>query len=238
MKIISRAEWNARPPDNIVLVAWSQRTGFCTHYSGANKNQTVRSIQNYCMDERGFSDIDYNFLVDYKGNIYEGRGWDKRGSHVLNHNTENIGVCAIGTNADITPAQMHSIRWLYDEANRRKGGILAKRTHRGITHATDCPGDVLAHWMEQGMKDPLPPPAATHPAYPGTVLRRSSVYNANVKIWQERMDERGWSLEVDGLLGPETVRVINAFQKEKGLTVTGNINKATWDAAWTRPITR
>lgn len=238
MKIITRAEWGARPPDAVVYVPWSKRTGFAVHYSGDSARQTVRSIQDYCMDKRGFSDIDYNFLVDYKGNIYEGRGWMNRGSHILDHNTENIGVCAIGTNPEITDAQMHAISELYKEANRRKGGILSRRTHRGVTGKTDCPGDRLAAWVAKGMPDPLPKPTPAFPPYPGKVMKRSTVYNASVKIWQQRMHDRGWNLEVDGLLGPETARVIAKFQKEKGLTVTSTINKWTWDKAWTAPVTK
>lgn len=239
MRIIPRAEWNARPPKNRVLTTWRSRTGFVTHYSGASAKQTVRSIQDYCMDVRKFADIDYNFLVDTAGRIYEGRGWMVVGSHVLNQNTPNIGVCAIGLDKDITPAQMASIRWLYAEANRLAGKTLAKRTHGGLTGKTDCPGKRLQAWVSAGMPDPLPKPTpAPHPAYPGRVMSRNAAVNAGVKTWQARMKARGWTIKVDGIFGAETLRVVKAFQAEKKLQVTGTINRATWDAAWTAPVTK
>jgi peptidoglycan hydrolase-like protein with peptidoglycan-binding domain len=51
------------------------------------------------------------------------------------------------------------------------------------------------------------------------------------------MSDRGWDIAVDGLYGANTNQVATDFQAEKGLTVDGKIGPATWDAAWTYPIT-
>lgn len=156
MDIITRSEWGARSPRSggFPTTSWANRTGFVVHYSAASRTQTVRAIQNYQMDSNGWRDIGYNFLVDYQGRIYEGcQGtWLAIGAHVAGHNTANIGVCAIGTDAEITPAHMRSIRWLYDEANRRAGKTLAKRYHSGMSGAsTACPGNRLRSWVQNGM---------------------------------------------------------------------------------------
>jgi peptidoglycan hydrolase-like protein with peptidoglycan-binding domain len=70
-----------------------------------------------------------------------------------------------------------------------------------------------------------------------------------LKLWQQRMIDRGWDLGpdgADGLYGPKgqtrpedsnTGRVVLAFQKEKGYTVDGQIGRQTWDGAWTAPVT-
>lgn len=238
LTIVPRALWHARPPKNKpVLVSAARREGFRVHYSGANKLQTVRSIQDYCMDNRGFNDIDYNHLVDFRGIAYEGRGWNVVGSHTKGFNTVDYGVCAIGVNADITEAQMTTIRALYDEACTRSDKALVKRYH-GQNANTDCPGTHLIRWVKAGM--PYPPgtqPAPRHPAYPQRVMKRGSAVDLSVRVWQGQMKRRGWDLKVDGVLGPETQNVILLFQREKGLKVTGTINGQTWDAAWTAPVT-
>jgi peptidoglycan hydrolase-like protein with peptidoglycan-binding domain len=59
----------------------------------------------------------------------------------------------------------------------------------------------------------------------------------HLMVWQERMAERGWPIEPDGYFGDKTANVASAFQMEKGLRVTGRIDKDTWYAAWTAPIT-
>lgn len=150
---VTRDEWGARAPLTTVPVTWQQRTGFVTHYSFGNKDQSVRSIQDFHMDSRGWSDIGYNFLVRHDGTIYIGRGWNVIGAHVENHNTDNIGACFIGFDTDVTDAAKQSLRALYDEAVQLKGGPLAKLVHRDLA-PTSCPGDQLAAWVHSGMETP------------------------------------------------------------------------------------
>lgn len=150
MDIIGRAKWGARAPRSRSTVRWSQRTEFIVHYSEGPTNQSVRGIQDFHMDVRGWSDIGYNFLVDVSGRIYEGRGWLVVGAHAPDHNTSGIGVCMIGRDGDSTPAAKRSIRALYDEAVRRKGGNLDKLGHRDV-FATSCPGYELYAWVRAGM---------------------------------------------------------------------------------------
>ena len=150
MDIISRSEWGARAPRARNTVTWSQRTEFIVHYSEGPTDQTVRSIQDFHMNGRGWADIGYNFLVDVDGRIYEGRGWLVVGAHAPDHNTSGIGVCMIGRNGDATAAAKRSIRWLYDAAVRHAGRRLAMLGHRDV-YATSCPGNELHAWVRAGM---------------------------------------------------------------------------------------
>jgi hypothetical protein len=131
-------------------VSWGQRTEVIVHYSEGPTTQSVRSIQDFHLNGRGWSDIGYNFLVDTTGRIYEGRGWLVVGAHAPDHNTSGIGVCMIGRDGDATPAAKRAIRAVYDEACRRTGRTLAKRGHRDV-YATSCPGNELHAWVRAGM---------------------------------------------------------------------------------------
>ncbi|WP_433225629.1 N-acetylmuramoyl-L-alanine amidase [Actinomadura formosensis] len=162
MDIISRAEWGARRPRSRSTVTWGQRTEFIVHYSEGPTTQSVRSIQDFHMGTRGWSDIGYNFLVDVHGRIYEGRGWLTVGAHAPGHNTSGIGVCMIGRDGDATPAAERAIRWLYDEACRRAGRRLAKLGHRDV-YQTSCPGDQLYAWVRAGMPAPDGPTTQEDP---------------------------------------------------------------------------
>jgi len=155
MKIISRAQWGARPPDSRTTVAMSARKYFVVHHSGAPATQTVRAIQDWCMDGRGFADIDYNHLVRATtGEIYEGRGWNVVGAHTTGYNTSGVGICVIGNN-QISDAAKQSVLWLYDEYNRRCSRTLTIKGHRQLaTTGTDCPGDRIASWLAAGMPRP------------------------------------------------------------------------------------
>lgn len=157
MDIISRAEWGARAPRSRQTVSWSQRREVIVHYSEGPTSQSVRSIQDFHLDGRGWGDVGYNFLVDVHGRVYEGRGWLVVGAHAPDHNSSGIGVCMIGRDGDATDAAKRAIRWLYDEACRRAERRLAMRGHRDV-YNTDCPGDELYAWVRAGMPIAQPKP--------------------------------------------------------------------------------
>ena len=54
-----------------------------------------------------------------------------------------------------------------------------------------------------------------------------------VGAYQQRMHDRGWSMEgVDGIFGPQTDGVTREFQKEKSLTIDGEVGPTTWSTAF------
>lgn len=82
---------------------------------------------------------------------------------------------------------------------------------------------------------PVPTPG-DYPRFPGTLLY-NGISGHGTAVWQARMQERGWTIDVDDVFGPQTDGVCRAFQAEKGLQVDGVVGPVTWDAAWTAPIT-
>lgn len=149
----TRADWGAVPPTSTVPLNWGNVTKFIVHYSGATRSQTVRSIQRFCMDDKGHSDIDYNELV--RGNVlYIGRG-DNVGSHTLGNNSTSYGICMIGLDGDATDDDMNVIRTRYDWACQRAGRTLQMLGHNqapGLPPGyTSCPGGELQAWINEGM---------------------------------------------------------------------------------------
>ncbi len=59
----------------------------------------------------------------------------------------------------------------------------------------------------------------------------------DVRTWQQKMRDRGWSMTVDGVYGPASENVCRQFQSEKGLGVDGMVGPATWGATWSAPVT-
>jgi peptidoglycan hydrolase-like protein with peptidoglycan-binding domain len=59
----------------------------------------------------------------------------------------------------------------------------------------------------------------------------------DVSQFQQKLADRGWSLTVDGNFGPETERVVIAFQQEKGLLADGVVGADTWYAIWHADVT-
>ena len=59
----------------------------------------------------------------------------------------------------------------------------------------------------------------------------------DVRKWQQKMSDRGWSIAVDQWYGSGSEKVCRQFQGEKGLAVDGLVGPATWSATWTAPVT-
>jgi hypothetical protein len=216
MNIISRSQWGARSPKKTpTTVAPSRRLYYVVHYSGAPASQSVKDIQGWCMDGRGFNDIDYNFLVrGTTGEIYEGRGWDVVGSHTVGYNTNGIGVCII-SNGPASDAAKLAVRWLYDQAVARAGHGLQIKGHRQLaTTGTSCPGSAIFAWVQGGM---LAPGSAATPRTLSLGMTGDDVKALQIKL----------KITADGSFGPLTKSAVIAFQAKNGLAPDGVVGPAT-----------
>jgi hypothetical protein len=113
-RIISRAEWGARPEACAPDVASTLLAAVVHHTAGSNDYQTVaqamqqiRNDQAYHIDGRGWCDIGYNFIVDKWGNIYEGRANSASqpviGVHAGGFNTATVGIAMLGSYDTVAP---------------------------------------------------------------------------------------------------------------------------------------
>lgn len=229
MKIISRKEWGARAPLSVSKTSWSKRSEFIVHHSAGPRDQAVKSIQSFHMDEREWSDVGYNFLVDAEGRVFEGRGWLGVGAHAVGHNTSGVGVCFIG-NDDPTPEAKKAIRWLYDEACR-----MAKKKLKALGHcdvnSTACPGGRLHSWVKDGMAVPAPEKKGKADMKLPVLKPGDRGYHVKTVRWL--LGARGYapdnltSFDFDNKLGLK----VNEFKKAKGLQANMVWDDAAWKAA-------
>lgn len=238
MNIITRTEWGARLPRSRATTTWAQRTEFVVHYSEGPTSRTPRQIQNFHMDDRGWPDVGYNFLVDVKGRIYEGRGWLVVGAHAKGHNTTGVGVCFIGRDGDATDTAKTSIRALYDAACDKAGRQLLKRGHGQLSgNSTDCPGKQLLTWVKAGM--PHLGGVMTAPPWPGRILKVADpmMHGPDVLAFQREMRRLRWTIAADTFYGPLTAETCRDFQRAHDLVVDGEVGPITWRAAFLTPAT-
>lgn len=62
----------------------------------AGREVTVDDIRRWHVDERGWSDIGYHYVVYLDGTVHEGRPEAIQGAHCRGHNKQSIGICYIG----------------------------------------------------------------------------------------------------------------------------------------------
>jgi hypothetical protein len=148
--VISRAEWEADESLRSGTPSHASIEKMSIHHTVTGNNDpdpaaTVRAIYAYHTQSNGWNDIGYNFLVDHRGRIYEGRwartyakgeeptGEDKNGdgvvgAHTGGHNTGTVGVALLGTYSTAAPPSA---------AVRSLEGLLAWEADR---HAIDATG--------------------------------------------------------------------------------------------------
>ncbi|XP_043912308.1 peptidoglycan recognition protein 1-like [Protopterus annectens] len=137
-KIISRSEWRAQQP-NCTYHLSTPVTYAVIHHTAGSPCSTrlscisqVKSIQKYHMTHNRWCDIGYSFLIGGDGNIYEGAGWDNRGTHTANYNIEPSMAAQNAAKSLIGCAR---------SKNKLQSDYVLKG-HRD-TKTTLCPGDKL-----------------------------------------------------------------------------------------------
>lgn len=110
-------------------------------------------------------------------------------------------------------------------------GIVGPKTRSALSKPASTPIPAPAP-----VPTPPKPTEVVYPAFAGTTLKKGSK-GTQVRLLQQRLRERGWTISVDGDFGTGTDKVVKAFQKEKGLVVDGLVGKKTWDALWSTRVT-
>ena len=65
-------------------------------YTPAGKYFDIEDIRKWHVEENGWKDVGYHFIVLLDGTIQIGRDIDEIGAHVRGHNIDSVGICYIG----------------------------------------------------------------------------------------------------------------------------------------------
>lgn len=171
--MIPRAQWGARAPKSVdttftkvggvVIHHSAVRRAGTVHYPGCY--QSVKNHQNYHMDNRGWNDIAYNFVVCQHGFIFEGRGFVNQNGANTPLNTATLSVCFDGDTRyeEVGAAALLSIKAVVEEA-RLRGWADLTRGHGQATGTSSCPGTKLQAIIDSGaFAAPAPVPPAPAP---------------------------------------------------------------------------
>jgi hypothetical protein len=102
-----------------------------------NRNVTVEEIRDWHVNERGWDDIGYHFIIYRNGALMMGRPVPIAGAHCYGHNGHSIGVCLIGRD-EFTKEQFNALRALH-KVIRHVFGDLGVYGHRDLNKHKTCP---------------------------------------------------------------------------------------------------
>lgn len=188
LRLVSRAEWGARPysqPSGGTLYSRARR-GVKLHYLGSAYSDRphtqcpyqVRQIQAQHMTGNGWSDIGYSFVVCTHGYVFEGRGLKRRNSANGNTtlNEQDYAVLLLVGSSGLTKpttAQLDGARDAIDYC-REKGPAGDWIGGHRDGYATACPGDAIYAWAKNG----APRPGEEEDPMAG--ITKQDIYNA---VW-------------------------------------------------------
>jgi hypothetical protein len=158
MQLVTRSQWSARPPKQVTNIS-GPVLGVTLHWEGPAMGSfahescpaRIRTVQNFHMDSRGWSDIAYNAVVCPHGAVFEGRWLGLRsaanGTNVGNNT--HYAVCGLfGEHDPLTAEAKAGFRDAI--AFFRAGGAGGEiKPHQAWT-STACPGPEVVAWINQG----------------------------------------------------------------------------------------
>lgn len=161
MKVISRAQWGARPakhshpqtvgPGSIVFIHHTTDKTPSRFLSRAKEAALLRATQRFHQDVRGWDDIGYSYIVFPSGRVYEGRGQNQIPASQQNANTGHLSICFYGNfdNSKTTWAARKSAALL---ARQLPGKYLAGHQDAADLsplNRTACPGKNLYSQLDR-----------------------------------------------------------------------------------------
>jgi N-acetyl-anhydromuramyl-L-alanine amidase AmpD len=110
----------------------------------------LSQIRHLHVDNQGWGDIGYHYIVDPQGRVWEGRPISWQGAHVANQNPGNVGVMCLG-NFEVqapTRAQVDALDAFVGSLSRRYSVSVSRIvTHQELA-PTLCPGRNLQRHMD------------------------------------------------------------------------------------------
>jgi len=142
-----------RKIDELIIHAASTRPNWMADKSVEEKRDEIRR---WHVEDNGWADIAYHYIVDRDGRVATGRPLDVKGAHTYGHNDNSIGICLVGGHgssstdafsANYTDAQDQALRVLINELKIRVPTIKKISGHNDYTNAKACPGFKVDRWL-------------------------------------------------------------------------------------------
>lgn len=140
-----------RDIDTIVIHCSATRPNW---WAMERSDDKVDEIRRWHMEERGWSDIGYHYVIDRNGDIVEGRPVERTGAHARGYNKGSIGICLLGGHGssaedrfedNFTNLQGESLKELIEELDVEYD-IKDIIGHNQVS-SKSCPGFEVPAWL-------------------------------------------------------------------------------------------
>lgn len=147
--------------DTIIIHCTATRPNW---WSSKSAKQKTAEIRRWHVQDRGWSDIGYHYLIDRDGTVTEGRSLGRTGAHAKGHNTGSVGISLFGGHGgnvadkfddNFTEDQDRALRELIDTL-KVDHPITKIIGHNEVSNKA-CPTFVVSNWLAKERTKPQPP---------------------------------------------------------------------------------
>lgn len=123
--------------------------------AGQSVQKQADEIRRWHVEDNGWTDIGYHFVIGRVGDMCEGRQLDMIGAHTVGHNEGSIGICLIGgagskavdmAEQHFTDPQLDALAGLIEDLQRKFPSIHTVAGHNQYA-ARECPGFIVSGWL-------------------------------------------------------------------------------------------
>lgn len=168
-----------RPINGIIVHCTATRANWWPDRSAEDKMEECRK---WHVEDNGWSDIGYHYLIDRDGTVTEGRPVEKAGAHAKGRNSDTIGVALWGGHGSNEQDQFHDHFTGEQDGALRKLIARLRQEHGDLTvdghnqfAAKACPGFHVPSWLARKPKKPRESVAQTTTAKASTITGAVSV---------------------------------------------------------------
>jgi len=125
--------------------------------------QKVAEVRRWHVEERGWKDIGYHYLIDRNGFVAKGRPLEQVGAHTQGKNTNTVGIALFGGHGsasndkfadNYTPEQDKALRALIAQLRADYPAIKVVSGHNQYA-AKACPGFNVPTWYAAKQPQPV-----------------------------------------------------------------------------------
>ncbi len=196
----------------------------------------ISVMRDWHVNGNGWSDVGYHYFIRKDGKVQEGRPLEKTPAAQRGHNAGTIAICCHGLKVEnFTQAQYASVVDLCSQINRAYDGEVTFHGHCEVSSKA-CPvypyKQVLGLDEEGYMREePNTSPGGRVEELPRDLpTLRLMARGESVKILQQALNAKGYSLAADGIFGRGTLEAVKRFQRANRLTPDGIVGARTWAA--------
>jgi N-acetylmuramoyl-L-alanine amidase len=143
-----------RPLTEIIVHCTATRPNWM---AGQHVAEKVAEVRRWHVQDRGWNDIGYHYLIDRDGTVAPGRPLDKVGAHTQGRNTGTVGIALFGGHgsakndpfaANFTPEQERALRDLIARLKAEYPTIKKVSGHNQFANKA-CPGFNVPTWYAE-----------------------------------------------------------------------------------------